>query len=55
MLISKQGLAIRMKFSDISIIGRATQGVRVMRLNEQDTIAAAAKILLDEPQEPPTA
>ena len=48
MLISKQGVAIRIKCSDISIIGRATQGVRVIRLEEGDQLAAAAKIILEE-------
>ncbi len=48
MLISKQGVGIRMKCSDISIIGRATQGVRVMRLEENDQLAAAAKIVVEE-------
>ncbi len=48
MLISKQGVGIRMKCSDISIIGRATQGVRVMRLEENDQLAAAAKIMVEE-------
>lgn len=48
MLISKLGIGIRIKCADISIIGRATQGVRVMRLNEGDSLAAAAKIVPDE-------
>ncbi len=48
MLISKQGVGIRMKCSEISIIGRATQGVRVMRLSENDGLAAAAKIIVEE-------
>lgn len=48
MLISRQGVAIRMKCSDISIIGRVTQGVRVMRLEEGDQLAAAAKIVGEE-------
>lgn len=48
MLISKQGIGIRMKCSEISTIGRATQGVRVMRLSEGDKLAAAAKIIVDE-------
>ncbi len=46
MLISRQGIGIRMKCTEISIIGRATQGVRVMRLNEGDQLAAAAKIVI---------
>ncbi len=48
MLISKQGIGIRLKCAEISSIGRATQGVRVMRLNEGDMLAAATKIIVEE-------
>ena len=48
MLVSKQGSAIRMKCSDVSVIGRATQGVRVMRLDEEDQLSAAATIIVDD-------
>ena len=51
MLISENGIAIRIKCSDISQIGRSTQGVRVMRLSEGDKLAAAAKILAEDDQE----
>ncbi len=51
MLISRQGIGIRMKCTEISVIGRATQGVRVMRLNEGDQLAAAAKIVVVEGEE----
>lgn len=51
MLVSKGGIAIRVKCSGISVIGRAAQGVRVMRLNEDDSLAAAARIVLDEDEE----
>ncbi|MBI2665908.1 DNA gyrase subunit A [Candidatus Woesearchaeota archaeon] len=44
MLVSAQGVGIRIRCSDISITGRATQGVRVMRLEEGDKLAASAKI-----------
>jgi DNA gyrase subunit A len=47
MLISRQGIAIRIKSSDISVIGRATQGVRVMRLSDDDQLAAAAQIIIE--------
>ncbi|HLC88855.1 MAG TPA: DNA gyrase subunit A [Candidatus Nanoarchaeia archaeon] len=47
MLISKSGIGIRIPISTISVIGRATQGVRVMRLNEGDTLAASAKIIVE--------
>ncbi len=48
MLVSRQGVGIRMKSTDIPLIGRATQGVRVMRLEEGDQLAAAAKIVVEE-------
>ena len=48
MLVSKKGVGIRVPSTGISIIGRATQGVRVMRLNEGDKLAAAAKILVED-------
>ena len=51
MLVSKQGIGIRIKCSDISIIGRATQGVRVMRLEEGDHLAFAAKIVAGAEEE----
>lgn len=44
MLISKNGIAIRVKCNAVSMIGRATQGVRVMRMKDLDTLAASAKI-----------
>ena len=53
MLISKYGVGIRIKCTDISVIGRATQGVRVMRMEENDTIAAAATIVMEGEAEVP--
>lgn len=47
MVMSKNGIAIRTKCSDISVVGRATQGVRIIRLGETDTMAAAAMIVLE--------
>jgi len=51
MLVSKNGIGIRIKCSDISIVGRATQGVRVMKLAEDDQLAAAAQIVADDDTE----
>jgi DNA gyrase subunit A len=48
MLVSRNGIGIRIPCSGISVIGRATQGVRVMRLNEDDHVAAAAKIIIED-------
>ncbi len=44
MLISQQGIVLRTPSSQISIIGRNTQGVRVMRLDEQDSVVSATII-----------
>ena len=48
MLISKNGIAIRLSVKGISKIGRATQGVRVMKMGEKDKVVAAAKIIQEE-------
>lgn len=46
MIINKSGIAIRMKVSDINIIGRATQGVRLINLEKRhDEIASVCKVL----------
>jgi len=43
-VVSTQGQVIRMSLSDISLIGRATQGVRVMRMTEGDKVASVAMV-----------
>ncbi|MBU1854395.1 MAG: DNA gyrase subunit A, partial [Nanoarchaeota archaeon] len=48
MFISKEGIVIRTYSSDISTIGRNTQGVRLMRLNQNDLVVSAAKIVNDD-------
>jgi DNA gyrase subunit A len=45
MLISQKGIGIRTSAKDISVIGRATQGVRIMKLEEGDKVAAVAKVV----------
>ena len=42
MFISQKGIIIRTKAAEVSIIGRNTQGVRVMKLEESDKLVAAA-------------
>jgi DNA gyrase subunit A len=44
MFISKDGMVTRSKVEDIRIVGRNTQGVRVMNLNENDKLATVAKV-----------
>jgi DNA gyrase subunit A len=46
-VVSSQGQVIRMALADISLIGRATQGVRVMRMADKDKVASVA--LMSEP------
>ncbi len=48
MFISHKGIIIRTPVSGISTIGRNTQGVRIMRLAEDDIVVAAAKIINEE-------
>ena len=47
MLISKDGVIIRMSASEVSTMGRATQGVRVMKMNEGDSVVSLTKIEFD--------
>ena len=48
MIINKSGIAIRMEVSDLRVMGRATQGVKLINIKESDSIAAVAKVVLDE-------
>ncbi|HRW96719.1 MAG TPA: DNA gyrase subunit A [Bacteroidales bacterium] len=48
MIINKSGLTIRMAVSAIRVMGRATQGVRLINLRDDDSIAAVAKVELEE-------
>jgi DNA gyrase subunit A len=48
MIINKSGIIIRMAVSDLRIVGRATQGVRLIKLNDDDAIAAIAKVDVKE-------
>lgn len=43
-LITKIGLVIRMSMSDMRVMGRATQGVRLIKLQDDDSIASVAKV-----------
>ena len=64
MLITSQGMVNRTHVHEIRLIGRNTQGVRVMNLNEGDKIASLAKVAKDDvdetnggkpPEQPPPA
>ena len=48
MIINKSGITIRMKVTDLNVIGRATQGVRLINLEKRnDEIASVCKVLSD--------
>ena len=52
MIINKSGLTIRMEVSDLRVMGRATQGVRLINIKGNDSIAAVTKVMKeDEPEE----
>ena len=48
MIINKSGIAIRMSVEDLRVMGRATQGVRLINLKEDDSIAAVAKVMKED-------
>ncbi|MGF1557144.1 DNA gyrase subunit A [Paucihalobacter sp.] len=48
MIINKSGIAIRMEVKDLRVMGRATQGVRLINLKNNDSIAAVAKVMKDD-------
>ncbi len=48
MIINKSGLAIRTSVSNLRVMGRATQGVRLINLKNNDSIAAVAKVINEE-------
>ena len=51
MIINKSGITIRLSVEKISTFGRATQGVRLIRVNDEDEIASVAKIPVEEDDE----
>lgn len=48
MLINSEGIIIRMSVSEVSLLGRATQGVKLMRVDEEANIVAIAKVVQEE-------
>lgn len=51
MIISRAGLLIRLPVSSLPVIGRATQGVRVINIKEGDSIAAVTKVDQEEDED----
>ena len=48
MIINKSGLTIRMMVSDLRVMGRATQGVKLINIKGNDSIAAVTKVLRED-------
>lgn len=51
MIINKSGIILRMAVKDLRVMGRATQGVKLIELKGKDTIASVAKVAMDEESE----
>ncbi len=51
MIINKKGITIRLAMADVRVMGRATQGVRLINLKNNDEIAAVAKVPHSEEEE----
>jgi DNA gyrase subunit A len=48
MIITRSGILIRLAIIDLRVMGRATQGVRLINLKDEDAIASVAKVEMDE-------
>ncbi|MBC7607276.1 MAG: DNA gyrase subunit A [Burkholderiales bacterium] len=53
MIINKSGLTIRMAVEDLRVMGRATQGVKLINIKGNDSIAAVTKVMKDDIAEEP--
>jgi DNA gyrase subunit A len=51
MIINKSGLTIRMAVEDLRVMGRATQGVKLINIKGKDSIAAVTKVMKDDEEE----
>jgi DNA gyrase subunit A len=54
MIINKSGIMIRTPVSDLRVMGRATQGVRLIRLNDEDSITSVTKVSIEDELEEET-
>ncbi|MCO4818118.1 MAG: DNA gyrase subunit A [Bacteroidetes bacterium] len=51
MIINKSGIAIRLPLDELRVMGRATQGVRLIKMKDSDQIASVAKVKRDDEEE----
>ena len=54
MIINKSGIAIRLPIDDLRILGRATQGVKLINIKGKDSIAAVTKVMKEDDEEDET-
>ena len=54
MIINRSGITIRMKVADLRVLGRATQGVKLIDLRGKDYIASITKVPTDNEEEQPS-
>ena len=55
MIINKSGIAIRLPIDDLRILGRATQGVKLINIKGKDSIAAVTKVMKEDDEDDETA
>ncbi len=51
MIITSKGMVVRTPVNGIRVIGRATQGVKIIRLKEEDTVVAVARVVASDKDE----
>ena len=51
MIINRSGITIRMAVEDLRVMGRATQGVKLINIKNNDSIAAVAKVMHEEEED----
>ncbi len=51
MIINKSGITIRLSVSDLRVMGRATQGVKLINIKDNDSIASVAKVKHEEEED----
>ena len=51
MLMTKQGIALRTKVSAIRVVGRVSQGVKLVSLDEKDVVSAVARVIPDDKED----
>lgn len=52
MIVSEEGVVIRVRVTDINCLGRSTQGVRVMNMSENDHVSAIARMVVSKKKDP---